>query len=295
MDNYFKIEFCPDEFPSSDDEFDLELSIATPVSPVGQDAHGMWTPLGRGPDGAEHNSFSNHSQGEHHAGRELTHVSEAEFHTEFTGSERPPRDVQNCDIYQEAISHPVKKPKLEWTPELHWQFVQVVESLPVDKQVPSKILEHMGECGIGLTRANIASHLQKYRLRKSSRVGTHRSLHHHKMPLPPQPNLVLGVPCFPAAHPLPHVLGVPVPPPAPSYVFDNRVTSAGSVPEGHLPCLPAPCFSPGMDMHTLTSPLPTTLSRQLQEVLRGKSTEGSLGLSLDYSAVAQQWNNGTGW
>lgn len=62
MDNYFKIEFCPDEFPSSDDEFDLELSIATPVSPVGQDAHGMWTPLGRGPDGAEHNSFSNHSQ-----------------------------------------------------------------------------------------------------------------------------------------------------------------------------------------------------------------------------------------
>lgn len=52
------------------------------------------------------------SQGEHHAGRELTHVSEAEFHTEFTGSERPPRDVQNCDIYQEAISHPVKKPKV---------------------------------------------------------------------------------------------------------------------------------------------------------------------------------------
>ncbi|KAI3457192.1 hypothetical protein Pfo_013855 [Paulownia fortunei] len=54
-----------------------------------------------------------------------------------------------------------RKVKVDWTPELHRQFVQAVEQLGVDKAVPSKILELMGiDC---LTRHNIASHLQKYR------------------------------------------------------------------------------------------------------------------------------------
>ncbi|XP_057527992.1 transcription activator GLK1-like [Amaranthus tricolor] len=54
-----------------------------------------------------------------------------------------------------------RKTKVDWTPELHRRFVQVVEQLGVDKAVPSRILELMGNhC---LTRHNIASHLQKYR------------------------------------------------------------------------------------------------------------------------------------
>lgn len=54
-----------------------------------------------------------------------------------------------------------RKPKVDWTPELHRRFVQAVEQLGVDKAVPSRILELMGiDC---LTRHNIASHLQKYR------------------------------------------------------------------------------------------------------------------------------------
>ncbi|PIN03786.1 hypothetical protein CDL12_23681 [Handroanthus impetiginosus] len=54
-----------------------------------------------------------------------------------------------------------RKVKVDWTPELHRQFVQAVEQLGVDKAVPSKILEIMGiDC---LTRHNVASHLQKYR------------------------------------------------------------------------------------------------------------------------------------
>lgn len=48
--------------------------------------------------------------------------------------------------------------QVDWTPELHRRFVQVVEQLGVDKAVPSRILELMGiDC---LTRHNIASHLQ---------------------------------------------------------------------------------------------------------------------------------------
>ncbi|EPS59646.1 hypothetical protein M569_15158, partial [Genlisea aurea] len=54
-----------------------------------------------------------------------------------------------------------KKPKVDWTPELHRRFVQAVEQLGVDKAVPSRILELMRiDC---LTRHNVASHLQKYR------------------------------------------------------------------------------------------------------------------------------------
>ncbi|CAE6221275.1 unnamed protein product [Arabidopsis arenosa] len=54
-----------------------------------------------------------------------------------------------------------KKPKVDWTPELHRKFVQAVEQLGVDKAVPSRILEIMNVKS--LTRHNVASHLQKYR------------------------------------------------------------------------------------------------------------------------------------
>lgn len=55
---------------------------------------------------------------------------------------------------------------MEWTQELHERFVNAVETLGADKAVPSKILEHMGPMAAGLTRQNVASHLQKYRTRK---------------------------------------------------------------------------------------------------------------------------------
>lgn len=50
-------------------------------------------------------------------------------------------------------------------------FAGVVRSLPVDQQVPTKILEGMGQWGWGLTRANIASHLQKFRHRQGRVPG----------------------------------------------------------------------------------------------------------------------------
>ncbi|XP_051224006.1 probable transcription factor GLK2 isoform X1 [Lolium perenne] len=59
-------------------------------------------------------------------------------------------------------SHGRRKVKVDWTPELHRRFVQAVEQLGLDKAVPSRILELMGN-EYRLTRHNIASHLQKYR------------------------------------------------------------------------------------------------------------------------------------
>ncbi|KAG1338741.1 two-component response regulator ARR1 [Cocos nucifera] len=56
----------------------------------------------------------------------------------------------------------LKKPRVVWSVDLHQQFVAAVNQLGVEKAVPKKILELMNVPG--LTRENVASHLQKYRL-----------------------------------------------------------------------------------------------------------------------------------
>ncbi|KAK7329508.1 hypothetical protein VNO77_23678 [Canavalia gladiata] len=56
----------------------------------------------------------------------------------------------------------LKKPRVVWSVELHQQFMAAVNQLGIDKAVPKKILELMNVPG--LTRENVASHLQKYRL-----------------------------------------------------------------------------------------------------------------------------------
>ncbi|PRW57468.1 Two-component response regulator ARR14 isoform 1 [Chlorella sorokiniana] len=55
-----------------------------------------------------------------------------------------------------------KKPRVVWSVEMHQQFVDAVNQLGVDKAVPKRILDLMNVAG--LTRENVASHLQKYRL-----------------------------------------------------------------------------------------------------------------------------------
>ncbi|KAL4590945.1 hypothetical protein LXL04_003892 [Taraxacum kok-saghyz] len=58
-----------------------------------------------------------------------------------------------------------RKTKVDWSSELHKKFVQAVEQLGVDQAIPSRILELMNVQG--LTRHNVASHLQqKYRLQR---------------------------------------------------------------------------------------------------------------------------------
>lgn len=55
-----------------------------------------------------------------------------------------------------------KRPRVHWSSHMHSQFVAAVNKLGIDKAVPKKILELMTV--EGLTRENVASHLQKYRL-----------------------------------------------------------------------------------------------------------------------------------
>ncbi|KAI3801495.1 hypothetical protein L1987_29600 [Smallanthus sonchifolius] len=55
-----------------------------------------------------------------------------------------------------------KRIRLVWTPQLHRRFVEVVTHLGVKNAVPKTIMQLMNV--EGLTRENVASHLQKYRL-----------------------------------------------------------------------------------------------------------------------------------
>ncbi|KAK4376044.1 hypothetical protein RND71_006721 [Anisodus tanguticus] len=55
-----------------------------------------------------------------------------------------------------------KRPRLVWTPQLHTRFIEVVAHLGIKNAVPKTIMQLMNV--EGLTRENVASHLQKYRL-----------------------------------------------------------------------------------------------------------------------------------
>ncbi|KAK2653759.1 hypothetical protein Ddye_013615 [Dipteronia dyeriana] len=56
-----------------------------------------------------------------------------------------------------------KKPKVVWTDALHNRFLQAIRYITLEKAVPKKIYEVMNVPEL-LTRDNVASHLQKYRI-----------------------------------------------------------------------------------------------------------------------------------
>lgn len=78
----------------------------------------------------------------------------------WKNAKRKKDDEDEVDERDESSSS--KKPRVVWSVELHQQFVAAVNQLGIDKAVPKKILELMNVPG--LTRENVASHLQKYRL-----------------------------------------------------------------------------------------------------------------------------------
>ncbi|KAL4025067.1 hypothetical protein IC575_013443 [Cucumis melo] len=91
----------------------------------------------------------------------------------WRNSKRRKDDVE--DPEERDDSSTLKKPRVVWSVELHQQFVAAVNQLGIDKAVPKKILELMNVPG--LTRENVASHLQKYRLylRRLSGIAQHQS------------------------------------------------------------------------------------------------------------------------
>ncbi|XP_010553618.1 PREDICTED: two-component response regulator ARR14 isoform X2 [Tarenaya hassleriana] len=68
------------------------------------------------------------------------------------------RENEEDDIEKDDLDSASKKPRVVWSVELHQQFVSAVNHLGIDKAVPKRILELMNVPG--LTRENVASHLQ---------------------------------------------------------------------------------------------------------------------------------------
>ncbi|CAA7395901.1 unnamed protein product [Spirodela intermedia] len=86
---------------------------------------------------------------------------------EFNGGFHPSKkrkDNHHKEYMEQSFgdSVSVKKARVVWSVDLHQKFVTAVNQIGFDKVGPKKILDLMDVPG--LTRENVASHLQKYRL-----------------------------------------------------------------------------------------------------------------------------------
>ncbi|XP_062216341.1 two-component response regulator ORR21-like [Phragmites australis] len=97
-------------------------------------------------------------------------------------SQKKKRDKEEDegDLENDDLSSTSKKPRVVWSVELHQQFVNAVNHLGIDKAVPKKILELMNVPG--LTRENVASHLQKFRLYLKRIAQHHAGIPHPFVP-----------------------------------------------------------------------------------------------------------------
>lgn len=82
----------------------------------------------------------------------------------------PPPLPPNSDPIDDQ-ARTLKRPRLVWTPQLHKRFVDAVAHLGIKNAVPKTIMQLMSVDG--LTRENVASHLQKYRLYLKRMQGPH--------------------------------------------------------------------------------------------------------------------------
>ncbi|KAL1197069.1 Transcription factor MYBC1 [Cardamine amara subsp. amara] len=74
----------------------------------------------------------------------------------------PPQPNSSAEFAGDEPARTRKRPRLVWTPQLHKRFVEAVAHLGIKSAVPKTIMQLMSVDG--LTRENVASHLQKYRL-----------------------------------------------------------------------------------------------------------------------------------
>lgn len=88
--------------------------------------------------------------------------SDEEREEEGSESKKPRRNSSPEDDDSSATAKALKRTRLVWTPQLHKRFVEVVAHLGIKNAVPKTIMQLMNV--EGLTRENVASHLQKYRL-----------------------------------------------------------------------------------------------------------------------------------
>ncbi|XP_022996389.1 two-component response regulator-like APRR2 isoform X2 [Cucurbita maxima] len=110
-----------------------------------------------------------------------------------SGPSAAEHSIQGSDVNPSAGSKS-KKTKVDWSPELHRKFIQAVEQLGIDRAIPSKILELMKV--EGLTRHNVASHLQKYRMQRKHVMQREENLTRYSMQTNHSPP-IMAYPSYP--------------------------------------------------------------------------------------------------
>lgn len=127
----------------------------------------------------EHSGSAEDSDKNKKGSEDIEYASSVNEGTESNSktSKRRKETKEEDDDFEQENDDPtsLKKPRVVWSVELHQQFVSSVNQLGIDKAVPKRILEMMNVHG--LTRENVASHLQKYRLylRRLSEVAQQQS------------------------------------------------------------------------------------------------------------------------
>lgn len=105
--------------------------------------------------GTSHTSNNNHNHHNNHHHHQPLAIS--------TPSSQPNSgEFDSSELAGDEPARTLKRPRLVWTPQLHKRFVDAVAHLGIKNAVPKTIMQLMSVDG--LTRENVASHLQKYRL-----------------------------------------------------------------------------------------------------------------------------------
>ncbi|KAL3625842.1 PHO85 cyclin-1 [Castilleja foliolosa] len=113
--------------------------------------------------GSSINLFGGHVDDNAMAEAELEEGSDPKKSRRTDPAAEDPAKTDNCmDDQSTSAAKTLKRPRLVWTPQLHKRFVEVVAHLGLKNAVPKTIMQLMNV--EGLTRENVASHLQKYRL-----------------------------------------------------------------------------------------------------------------------------------
>ncbi|GAV59963.1 Response_reg domain-containing protein/Myb_DNA-binding domain-containing protein, partial [Cephalotus follicularis] len=103
---------------------------------------------------------SDYQDNKHHGSGEVGSMENSDQSVKLN-KKRKDQD-EDEDGHDNEFPSTQKKPRVVWSPELHRKFIAAVNQLGIDKAVPKKILDMMNV--EKLTRENVASHLQKYRL-----------------------------------------------------------------------------------------------------------------------------------
>ncbi|PON72446.1 Two-component response regulator [Trema orientale] len=195
-----------------------------------------------------------------------------------------------------------KKPRFVWTTEVHGIFLNAVAEVMAesDRPVPKKIQEKMQNMGVNVTRENVASHLQKFRLNRNKKTNLIQSTPELIKPYPVEGECkhVNALPSDPSHHNLITNVGVD----SPTLLGNLVVNIDETLHEGHVvanyesPDLSDPPFEARIQMiddTTMNQPFNNMLSPQFSYEIQVQALQDNVAVitsmepnaytSLDYS------------